>query len=360
MNKKIHIVAGARPNFVKIAPIIWEMDKRDIPYELIHTGQHYDYEMSQVFFEQLGIPEPDFYLGVGSGGHGLQTGRILIEYEALVERQTPSLIMVFGDVNSTMAAALVGSKLHIPVAHIEAGLRSFDKGMPEEINRVMTDHISDLLFITEAVGLRHLRNEGIEKNCHVVGDVMIDTLAHFIDNALDLRIWERFGLKSDGYCLFTAHRPSNVDSRENLLKILDILKQIDMPVIFPVHPRTGNSIDRNGLREDFESLAGLKMIAPLGYLDFMGLVAGSCLVVTDSGGIQEETTYLGIRCLTLRTTTERPATIEQGTNSLCGLSVKLFTEALAAPFDSESYTPPPLLDGHASERVMDITTSFLG
>jgi UDP-N-acetylglucosamine 2-epimerase (non-hydrolysing) len=364
---KILSVVGARPNFMKIAPLIREMRKHpEIDPVLVHTGQHYDIQMAGRFFQDLGIPDPDVCLEVGSGSHAYQTAEVMKRLEPVVERERPDLVVVVGDVNSTMAAALTSAKLLIPVAHIEAGLRSFDRTMPEEINRVVTDAVADLLFVTEESGVRNLLAEGVDENkIFLVGNVMIDSLE------ASRRLWSRsdirarLGLTARDYGVVTLHRPSNVDHPDTLRRILDALKKIgqSLPIMFPIHPRTRKMLEQSvdlgtGLHLGASPVTGNGVygLDPLGYLDFMALVAGSRLVLTDSGGIQEETTALGIPCLTIRENTERPVTVTHGTNRLVGASPdKIVYEAervLASPHPKPS--PPPLWDGHASERIVSI------
>ncbi len=321
---------------------------------VVHTGQHYDWRMSGIFFEELGVPPPDINLEVGSGSHAVQTAEVMMRLEPLLLERRPGVVIVYGDVNSTVAASLVCSKIGIRVAHVEAGLRSRDRAMPEEINRLVTDQLSDLLFTPSADGNENLAAEGIPASkVHLVGNVMIDTLVRLLPQTRPAPLLQDLGL--DGrFVLVTLHRPSNVDDIDTLAPILDVLADLSqaLPVVFPVHPRTRGQIDRAGLRLP----AGLKLAEPLGYLDFLALQRAATLVVTDSGGIQEETTYLGTPCLTVRENTERPVTITHGTNMLVGRSPgRLRTEAqrvLAAP--PPRLGPPPLWDGHAGDRIADI------
>jgi len=354
-------VVGARPNFMKMAPVVHELRRRSLPQLLVHTGQHYDAAMSQVFFEELGMPEPDVYLGVGSGSHAQQTARVLEAMESICLERRPTLVVVAGDVNSTLAAALAAAKLGLPVAHLEAGLRSRDRSMPEEINRILTDHLSDLLFTTEEDGNRNLRREGIsETKICFTGNCMVDSLRRHQDAALARRPWESYRLPPGEYALLTLHRPSNVDSQEQLTRSLDTAAWIAgrMPVLFPVHPRT---------RQRIEALAPalpdtLCFCDPLPYLSFLGLMARARFVLTDSGGIQEETTALGVPCLTLRRNTERPATIELGTNLLVGDDQNQIRQAVDQICRGEwkQGQIPPLWDGRAAERVVDAIASFSG
>ena len=350
-------VAGARPNFMKIAPLMRVLGERCDRFEpiLVHTGQHYDKAMSESFFEDLGIPKPDVNLGVGSGSHGEQTAQVLTKIEALLIERKPHVVLVVGDVNSTLAATLAAIKLHIPVAHVEAGLRSGDRDMPEELNRVMTDAVSDWLFTTEPEGEANLRREGIAaERIHFVGNVMIDTLLANRERAQTLDTLDRLGLRAGEYAVLTLHRPSNVDSPDQLAKLFAVLDRLheNLPVVFPVHPRTAGAIR--------EHLGGnppkLRMTEPLGYLDFLRLLTDAQMVLTDSGGIQEETTALGVPCLTLRENTERPVTVTEGTNTIVGTDpVKI--EAAIQTLRTSPAKParrPALWDGHAAERILDV------
>ncbi|MEA2062602.1 MAG: UDP-N-acetylglucosamine 2-epimerase (non-hydrolyzing) [Gemmatimonadota bacterium] len=331
---KIIGVVGARPNFMKIAPLIAAMrHEPDVfDFTLVHTGQHYDTKMNEVFFSELGIPKPDVHLGVGSGSHAEQTARVMVEFEKLLLERRPHLVIVVGDVNSTMAAAIVAAKLKICLAHVEAGLRSFDRRMPEEINRVVTDVLSDVLFTTSRIADRNLIAEGVprEKIC-LVGNVMIDTLIGNLEKAVSRRTVLDLGLEPGGYGLVTLHRPSNVDASEELEGVAGALAQISrkLPLVFPVHPRTRKQLEAYGILPTLEREPSVRLIEPLGYLDFLCLMRSAKMVISDSGGIQEESTYLRIPCLTLRENTERPETIEQGTNLLVGSDPELiYTEAV--------------------------------
>ena len=357
---KIVNIVGARPNFMKIAPIHRRMQATaNLQPLLVHTGQHYDEKMSQTFFVELGMPEPDVYLGVGSGSHAQQTAAVMIEVEKILLREKPDWLVVVGDVNSTLAASLAASKLHVPVAHVEAGLRSFDRTMPEEINRILTDSISDLLFVTEKSGLENLENEGVKsEKIHFVGNVMIDSLIEHLEKAATLDMPAKFDVAPKQYALMTLHRPSNVDSKENLDHILSILEiiQQQIPIIFPIHPRTRKNLERFGFARRAKGMPNLKLTEPLGYLAFLNLMSQARLLLTDSGGIQEETTYLRVPCLTLRENTERPITAEIGTNRLVGMDrqaiLKGFEDAMNGYFKSSEI--PPLWDGRASERIVDV------
>jgi UDP-N-acetylglucosamine 2-epimerase (non-hydrolysing) len=352
----IVVVAGARPNFMKIAPLMHELqkDSRFAAY-LVHTGQHYDEAMSKSFFRDLGIPEPDFNLGVGSGSHGEQTGQVLIKMEALLEERRPDAILVVGDVNSTLAASLAAVKLQIPIAHVEAGLRSGDRTMPEEINRILTDSISTWLFTTEPDGDRNLLREGAKpEQIHRVGNVMIDTLLRNLERARQLNPLEDLGLKPGAYGLLTLHRPANVDDADTLEGLFRALEEIhhELPIVFPVHPRTAAAIEagRGGIKP------ALQTTEPLGYLDFLHLMANAKVVLTDSGGIQEETTALGVSCLTLRENTERPITVTHGTNTIVGTKPDIILSETRKILAGEAKLGqiPELWDGGAARRIVDV------
>jgi UDP-N-acetylglucosamine 2-epimerase (non-hydrolysing) len=355
MAYKIVAVVGARPNYMKVAPIWRQLDEMThVTRRLVHTGQHYDDNMSKVFFDELKLPKPDVYLGVGSGAHGEQTAKVMIEMEKVLTKERPQLLVVVGDVNSTMASALVAAKINVPVAHVEAGLRSFDRTMPEEINRMVTDIVSDLLFTTEAGAEKNLLAEGVKREkIRFVGNVMIDSLMFYRPMAEQSTILERFGLQPGGYGLVTLHRPSNVDDVVTIERILGALDELgaECPLVFPAHPRTQNVLDRNKLTVRADRL---KIIQPVGYLDFVKLMLHSRIVLTDSGGIQEETTVLGIPCLTIRENTERPVTIEIGTNRLVGVDAdRILVEGREAlQGNSAAKEIPQLWDGKASERIV--------
>lgn len=347
----LHVV-GARPNFMKAAPVLRALKQKGAEQTLVHTGQHYDVNMSDVFFQELQIQEPDVNLAVGSGSHAQQTAEIMTRFEAVVLKRRPDIVLVYGDVNSTVAAALVCSKLLIPVGHVEAGLRSFDRTMPEEINRVVTDQLSDVLFTPSADGDANLQREGVAtEKVHLVGNVMIDTLVQFLPIARAIK-----SSVPQGYALVTLHRPANVDDPKMLRKILSALGAVsrDLPVIFPVHPRTRHAIREFNLQAD-----GIQIIDPMSYLEFLSMQCGACVVITDSGGIQEETTYLGIPCLTVRPNTERPVTTEIGTNILVGDDMeKLRSETVRIlAGQGKRGMVPPLWDGHASERIATLLTA---
>lgn len=354
--RKVLSVVGTRPNFMKTAPIVAELVSRPDEFEhvLVHTGQHYDHAMSQIFFEELGVGEPDHMLGVGSGSHAQQVARVMERLEPVLHECEPDIVLVPGDVNSTMAAALVASKLLIPVGHVEAGLRSFDRTMPEEINRVVTDSISDLLFTHSPEASEHLQREGRPPSAiHYVGNTMIDTLVAVRERLDSAAARERVGVQDGAYLVVTLHRPALVDG-PLLADAIEALAQVasTLPVVFPVHPRTRAAIEALGT----DLPAGLRLLDPLGYLDFLALVASAAGVLTDSGGIQEETTYLGIPCFTLRDNTERPVTIELGTNVLLGLAPQRIVEVpdLIAAAAIREARVPPLWDGRAAERIVDV------
>ncbi len=348
---------------MKIGPIHRRLiaDGATIP-RLVHTGQHYDQKMSDVFFRQLHLPEPDVYLGIGSGTHATQTARIMEAFDDVVTNEKPDLVLVVGDVNSTLACSLVAAKRHIPVAHVEAGLRSFDRRMPEEINRIVTDSISDLLFVTEQSGIDNLRNEGVsDDKVFFVGNVMIDALAEFLPAAEATDIHERLGLEGDDYVLMTMHRPSNVDARERMELLLELVERVAArtPIVFPIHPRTRSRAEEFDLMDRLAAVTGMTLVEPLGYLEFVSLMKKASVVITDSGGIQEETTYLGVPCLTLRDTTERPVTTGLGTNELLSLDIDLVFDRFVHAIDGRSeHSVPPLWDGMASARIVDVLKDY--
>ena len=353
---KLVVICGARPNFMKIAPIMWSLKKRDdMSAVLVHTGQHYDRKMSDLFFEELKIPAPDINLGVGSGSHAVQTADVMKKIEPVLLDERPDATLVVGDVNSTVACALTSVKLGIPVAHVEAGLRSGDRSMPEEINRIVTDAISEWLFVSERSGIDNLRREGIaDDKIHFVGNTMIDTLLACREQSDRSTILEDLSVNVKKYAVLTLHRPSNVDDPAALGRLLVALTEIqkELPIIFPVHPRT-----RSKLAERADAhLPNLRLVDPLGYLDFMKLVSDAALVLTDSGGIQEETTVLGVPCLTLRENTERPATVSEGTNRLVGRDPEQIIAAAKESLRTGRTAPrvPELWDGSAAERVVEI------
>lgn len=357
--KKIISVVGARPNFMKVAPLHKEFQKHKnkVQHIICHTGQHYDENMSKIFFEDLELPKPNFYLGIGGGSHAEQTGKIMIEFEKILLQEKPDLVIVVGDVNSTIACSLTASKLHINTAHVEAGLRSFDRRMPEEINRLLTDQISDFLFVTENSGLVNLKREGIpDEKVFFVGNLMIDSLIRFIDKAKKTNVLKQFGLEPNNFILVTLHRPSNVDSEIQLKKIANMLNSIskNRNLIFPIHPRTKKNFEFYNLLQELNK--NIILSEPIGYLDFLHLLQNTELVITDSGGIQEETTYLGIQCITVRSTTERPVTVEIGTNHLVGddfVKAEIASEKILSG-DKKSGKIPPLWDGKSGERIVEI------
>lgn len=367
MGIAVDLIAGARPNFMKVAPILRAIKESSYKLKprLIHTGQHYDPEMSDVFFEQLGIGKPDLYLGVGSGSHGAQTAKILAAYEEELIKAPPRGVIVVGDVNSTMACTLAGVKLGIPVAHVEAGLRSFDRAMPEEINRLVTDCIADVLLLSDPSGEANLKREGVASDrIEFVGNVMIDTLVQQLPRAKALNVLSDVGVTAGQYSYVTLHRPSNVDDPGRFTELLLALSACAqrIPVVFPIHPRTRSKLEVFGLWAQLAANANFKLLPPQGYLESLALMASSRLAITDSGGIQEETSFLGIPCLTVRPNTERPITVELGTNTIVGDRLpelrSLLDEVLAGRYKSGQ--PIPGWDGHASERIVEVLTRRWG
>ena len=354
------VIAGARPNFMKVAPIIRALKehKKSLTVTLVHTGQHYDACMSDIFFKDLKIAKPNIYLNVGSSSHAVQTATIMKAFEQVIIKKKPDLVLVVGDVNSTLACSLVASKLGVKVAHVEAGLRSFDRNMPEEINRLVTDAISDYLFISEESGLINLKNEGVAtKKIIYVGNCMIDTLLFNMERIEKSKILKTYDLKTKTYAVLTLHRPSNVDSNDTLTEIYNILKAVSqkIKIIYPIHPRTKMMIKKHQFLSKFKALENLIMIDPLGYLDFNKLVKYSKLVLTDSGGIQEETTLMKVPCLTMRENTERPSTLKQGTNILVGRNrIKIMQEVnkILNNYSKKSEIPK-YWDGKASQRIVN-------
>ena len=357
---KVINVVGARPNFMKVAPIVAAMKRREQEFTplVVHTGQHYDAAMSDAFFRDLELPQPDVYLGVGSATHAAQTAAIMERFEPVLIKEKPDWVMVVGDVNSTLACALVCAKLGIRVAHVEAGLRSRDRTMPEEINRLLTDQIADLLFTPSQDADENLLREGIPpERIRFVGNIMIDSLLKHLPRAEESTVVTELGLTDREYGVLTLHRPSNVDDSSAFARILEALEDISnrLTIVFPVHPRTRKTIEALGFSERIARAPGLRLIEPLGYIDFLSLNSKARLVLTDSGGIQEETTVLGIPCVTLRETTERPITVEMGTNVVVGTDPLKITEAAFAALDrarSENHKVPPLWDGHTAERIL--------
>jgi len=361
--RKILLIVGARPNFMKMAPLYFEMARTEaLQPQIVHTGQHYDYAMSQAFFEDLELPEAHHFLGAGSGSHAEQTARVMIEFEKVLLAEKPDLVVVFGDVNSTLACSLTAKKLLVPVAHVEAGLRSFDETMPEEINRRVTDAVSDLLFTPSADGDEQLIREGVAKSrIHRVGNIMIDSLVHILEHISRQRqdeIVDSYGLEKNTYVLVTLHRPSNVDTKDSLEGILSFLNRLSerAPVVFPMHPRTRKNIETFGIDGSFRDT--FRIIEPVRYREFITLQKYARFVLTDSGGIQEETTYLGLPCLTLRPNTERPITITEGTNELVDLSnIEEQSERILSG-QWKSGKVPPLWDGRTAERINKVISEY--
>lgn len=368
---KIISVVGARPNFMKVAPIHKAVNEKrktskvKIEHLICHTGQHYDDKMSKIFFDELELPKPNFYLGVGGGSHAEQTGKVMIEFEKVLLQEKPDLVLVVGDVNSTIACSLTAVKLGIKVAHVEAGLRSFDRAMPEEINRILTDSISDYLFVSEPAGMRNLRNEGAnDKKIIYVGNTMIDNLITYLPAIEKSNIFTKLTVRKDDYVLVTFHRPSNVDKENNLESLVKLLNRLSVykKVVFPVHPRTRVRLKESSLEKSING--NIILTEPIGYIDFTALVKSSALVITDSGGIQEETTFLGVQCITTRKTTERPITVDIGTNTLVGEDFDKAFSVSCDILDGKRKTGqiPELWDGKTAERICDYltkeTTSF--
>lgn len=353
---RVHLIAAARPNFMKVAPLYHALKPEPwCEVQLVHTGQHYDPNMSDAFFRDFDLPKPDIHLGVGSGTHAEQTGRVMIAYEQVCQEQWPDWIVVVGDVNSTLACTLVGAKLCIPVAHLEAGLRSRDRSMPEEVNRIVTDSLADLLWTPSPDGDENLRAEGVPpEKIERVGNIMIDSFELLRGKIEQDRTRESLDLETGRYGVVTLHRPSNVDRRETLTTLVEQLALTAevVPLIFAIHPRTRARLNEFGLAERLEAVPDLKLIDPLGYIQFMNLVVSAGLLVTDSGGVQEETTYLGIPCLTLRDNTERPITVTDGSNRLIKPAQLLDAARQALNRERSSARPPDLWDGHTAGRVV--------
>ncbi len=351
---------------MKVAPLHRAFARHEgLESKIVHTGQHYDARMSDVFFKQLELPQPDYYLGVSGGSHTQQTARTMLAFEPILEAEKPDAVLVVGDVNATLACALVAAKAQIPVVHVEAGLRSGDRRMPEEINRILTDHISDYLFVTEQAGLDNLKAENVpDKKVFFVGNVMIDSLVHYREKAQRLSLLENLGVKPEEYVLMTMHRPANVDHKVGLRNILDIIKNTatQRPVLFPIHPRTRNNMVQFGLWQEMAAIPNLHLLEPQGYLEFLHLMENASLIVTDSGGIQEETTFLQVPCLTFRDSTERPVTVELGTNLLLvdldpQTVHRHVLDILGGKIKQGSI--PPLWDGQAAGRIADVLAGNL-
>jgi UDP-N-acetylglucosamine 2-epimerase (non-hydrolysing) len=362
--KRIIVVAGARPNFMKISRLVERLKKnRQVDCLLVHTGQHYDFEMSEVFFQDLRIPKPDIFLNVGSGSHAEQTAKIMTAFESVLLDKKADLVIVAGDVNSTLACSLTAAKLHIPVAHIESGLRSFDRTMPEEINRIVTDALSDLHFVSEQSGVDNLLREGAhKKSIHLVGSIMIDPLVSKMKVIDRSKILKALGVKAGDYAALTLHRPSNVDSADSLLEVFEILETVSekIKLVYPIHPRTKQSLESHRMFARFRDLPGLVIVEPLGYLDFMKLVKESRFVLTDSGSIQEETTFLNIPCLTMRENTERPSTVKLGTNEILGRDKFEIANSVDRILRGrwKRGRVPKYWDGQTTERILEVITKI--
>jgi UDP-N-acetylglucosamine 2-epimerase (non-hydrolysing) len=362
--KVLHVV-GARPNFMKIAPVMAAIERSGFAEQkLVHTGQHYDAAMSDVFFTDLGMPRPHIHLGVGSGSHAEQTAKVMVGFERVCLEETPDMVVVAGDVNSTVACAIDCAKLLIPCAHVEAGLRSFDMRMPEEVNRIITDRICDLLLTPSRDGDENLRREGAsEDRIFRVGNVMIDTLFRHLPRAREAAGLARLGVTPGAYAVMTLHRPSNVDDEPVISGLLRAVEAIQrrVPVVFPVHPRTRKRLAEFGLDATLQRMPGLRLCDPLGYLEFLGLTSLAGLVLTDSGGLQEETTALGIPCLTLRENTERPVTVSEGTNTVVGVDPDLIVNEATKALDGRGKAGriPDLWDGRASDRIAEVLRAWL-
>jgi UDP-N-acetylglucosamine 2-epimerase (non-hydrolysing) len=367
--KKIYLVAGARPNFMKIAPIVRALKAdNSLTYSIVHTGQHYDYQMNDVFFEELGIPEPDIFMAAGGGTHSQQTAKIMVAFEELCQSDRPDAVLVVGDVNSTLACSIVARKLNIPVCHVEAGLRSGDMTMPEEINRIVTDSISDMFFVTEPSGIENLKREGKDaSSIHYVGHVMVDNLLYQVErlekmdtSAFETNIFKAENLVDGGrYGVVTLHRPANVDDAEAMGRICAALKEIsyELPLIFPLHPRTQGNLEKFGI----ELGSCITLVGPQAYMAFLNLWKDAAVVLTDSGGLQEETTAMGVPCVTIRNNTERPVTVEQGSNVLAGTDPMNIVAETRKVLRGEGKRGrrPHLWDGKAAERIVAILASEL-
>jgi UDP-N-acetylglucosamine 2-epimerase (non-hydrolysing) len=364
---KILNIVGARPNFMKIAPLhrAFQAHPKITSSKILHTGQHYDAKMSDIFFNQLELPKPDFYLGIGGGSHTYQKANVMIKFEEILKEERPDLVLVVGDVNATPACSIVAVKMGIPTVHVEAGLRSGDRTMPEEINRIITDAIVDMLFVTEQSGMIHLAKEGVpDEKVFFVGHVMIDSLIYFREKASKETVLQDIEVSPKEYILMTMHRPHNVDNEKGLKDIIQVIKNATKhkQVVFAIHPRTSNNMKEFGLYEELEAIEGLKLLGPQGYLQFLKLMDNAALIITDSGGIQEETTYLQVPCMTFRDTTERPVTVELGTNFLMKdlnpETVRIQMEDILNG-NAKQGVIPPLWDGKASERIADILVEKL-
>ena len=355
------LVAGARPNFMKVAPLMKELRERPGQFsaKLLHTGQHYDFDMSDVFLEELGLGAPDLFLGIGSGTHAEQTGKIMMAFEQVCVQDRPDVVVVVGDVNSTMACAITAKKLCLPVAHVEAGLRSRDWMMPEEINRLVTDSVSDLLFTPSRDADRNLRGEGVApERIHFVGNVMIDSLLALLARTQDRDTLRRFGVEEGRYATLTLHRPSNVDDPATLGGIIDALSEIgcELPILWPLHPRSRKNLEQWGILQRLDKVSGIIVSPPLGYLDMLTLNRKARIILTDSGGVQEEATVLRVPCVTLRDNTERPVTIESGCNQLAGNDPAKIRSTISSALsrNGRDIQTPELWDGHAAERIVEV------
>jgi UDP-N-acetylglucosamine 2-epimerase (non-hydrolysing) len=360
---KILNVVGARPNFMKMAPLVRCLRERDIRQKLVHTGQHYDDNMSKIFFEDLEMPPPDVYLGVGSGSHAEQTARVMVEFEKVCQEEKPDLVVVVGDVNSTLACSVVSAKLWIPVAHVEAGLRSFDPRMPEEINRIVTDRLSEILLTHSPDADENLKREGVPpERIHRVGNIMIDSLVANLEKARASMVLEELSLEPRQYAVVTLHRPSNVDDARTLLRIMGALHVVAdaLPVIFSCHPRTAVRLKSLDAYDELAGKGDLRVLPPMGYLDFLHLMSQSRLVLTDSGGLQEETTYLGISCVTIRENSERPITLTQGTNVLAGTDPEKIVAGARPALEGRPVagSAPDLWDGKTAPRIVDVIEAW--
>ena len=358
---QILTVLGARPQFIKAAPVSKALREAGHTEFLVHTGQHYDHTLSEVFFREMTLPDPDINLGVGSGGHGEQTGRMLIGLEKVIKNQRPDLVLVYGDTNSTLAGALTAVKMHIPLAHIEAGLRSFNRRMPEEHNRVLTDHCADILLCPTRQALENLEREGIRRNAHLVGDTMLDAVGQYYDLAREKSsILETLGAASGQYYLATVHRADNTDIIANLTSIWKALMSLDLPVIFPIHPRTSRIILENGLASRFpDGASNIRLIEPLGYLDMLILIKNARTVLTDSGGMQKEACFLGVPCVTLRSETEWTETVTAGWNVCVGADYEAICHAARNRNGTGESRPGVFGDGRASEKIVAVLNQFL-